>query len=168
MPPGHDEHKPALTRIRPYRPEDHPEVMSVIKSVFKDHNFTFDPEKFDSDLNAIDESYHDAGGEFWVLETDGAVTGTVAAIPRDGETCELKRLYLLHPYRGRGHGLRLIETVIEWAHTNGRRRIVLWSDVAFTAAHRLYEKSGFTATQETRSIDPRNPKSVERFFVREG
>jgi putative acetyltransferase len=142
--------------------------MSVIRSIFIEHNYTFDPEEFDGDLDTIDESYHDAGGEFWVLETDGNIVGTVAAIPGNGETCELKRLYLLRPYRGRGHGRRLIETVIEWARANGRRRIVLWSDVAFTAAHRLYEKCGFVATQNTRSIDPGNPKSVERFFVRYG
>ena len=42
--------------------------------------------------------------------------------------------------------------------------MVLWSDVLLTAAHDLYLKSGFRATQKTRAIDPTNPTSVERFF----
>ena len=51
--------------------------------------------------------------------------------------------------------------------SKGFRRMVLWSDVLFEPAHRLYVKTGFKATQKTRAIDPNNPTSVERFFEME-
>lgn len=153
--------------IRDYRPEDGPAVIEVIKSVSIEYNYTIDFEEFDHDLVDIPKTYQDSGGAFWVV-TDGAtVVGTVAVLPHYSETCELKRLYLRKSYRGKGLGSRLINTVYGWALAGGYRRIVLWSDVLFEPAHQLYVKHGFKRTEKTRSTDPANPTSVERFFLKE-
>jgi len=153
--------------IRDYRPEDGPAVIEIIKSVAGEYNYTIDFEEFDHDLIDIPKTYQDSGGAFWVV-TDGAtVVGTVAVIPHYSEACELRRFYVRKSYRGKGLGSRLINTVYGWALSNGYRRIVLWSDVLFEPAHQLYLKHGFTASEKTRSTDPANPTSVERFFVKE-
>lgn len=153
--------------IREYRPEDFPGVVSVIKSVYNDYNYRMDYDEFDRDLADIDATYRDAGGAFWVLAADGTIAGTIGVIPRDAETCELRRLYLKAPYRGGGWGTKLVRRVIEWASEHGFRRIFLWSDVLFEPARHLYMKMGFTPTKRTRAVDPVNPTSVERYFIRE-
>jgi len=150
--------------IRPYRPEDKPGVIAVIKSVYDDFNYIMDFDVFDKDLSDIQTSYEDAGGAFWVLADGGAIAGCVGIVPKEGDTCELKRLYLGRAHRRRGWGTRLLATARGWAIAKGFRRMVLWSDVLFEPAHRLYVKSGFRATRETRAIDPTNPTSVERRF----
>lgn len=153
--------------IRPYLPEDRPGVIRVIESVYREYNYVMGLDEFDRDLVDIPSTYQDSGGEFWVLESGGAVAGTTAVLARDAETCELKRLYLLKSFRRRGLGRTLAGTVIDWAREHGFRRIVLWSDTLFEPAHMLYVKCGFTPTGKTRSIDPLNPTCVERFFVKE-
>jgi GNAT superfamily N-acetyltransferase len=164
--PREDEPRPAPAGplIRTFQPEDKPGVVSVIKSVYDDFNYILDFDVFDADLVDIQSSYQDAGGAFWVLVDGGAVTGSVGVLPRDGDTCELKRLYLGKAHRRRGWGTRLLATARGWAISRGFRRMVLWSDVLFEPAHLLYVKSGFRATQKTRAVDPTNPTSVERFF----
>jgi putative acetyltransferase len=150
--------------IRQFRPEDKPGVVAVIKSVYDDFNYILDFNVFDKDLVDIQSTYEDAGGAFWVLEAGGAVAGCLGVVPRDGDLCELKRLYLGKSHRRRGWGTRLLATARGWAIAKGFRRMVLWSDVLFEPAHGLYVKSGFRPTRETRAIDPTNPTSVERFF----
>ena len=150
--------------IRPYRPEDKPGVVAVIKSVYDDFNYILDFDVFDADLVDIQSTYEDAGGAFWVLDDGGMIAGCVGVLPKEGDACELKRLYLGKAYRRRGWGTRLLAMARGWAIARGFRRMVLWSDVLFEPAHRLYVKSGFRATRETRAIDPTNPTSVERFF----
>ncbi len=154
-------------RIRPYQPEDRAGVISVIKSVYDDLNYAMDFEHFDADLADIDSAYRDAGGEFWVLADGAAVAGCVGVVPKDAETCELKRLYLARSYRRKGLGTRLVKTCEGWAIAHGFRRMILWSDVLLTAGHALYRKLGFTAAPETRAVDPTNPTSVERLFAKD-
>jgi putative acetyltransferase len=153
--------------IRDYRPEDFPGVVSVIKSVYNDYNYRMDYNEFDRDLADIESMYIDSGGAFWVLDADGVIAGTIGIIPVDTEMCELRRLYLKAPYRGKGWGTKLVQRVIDWAEEHGFRRIFLWSDVLFEPARHLYMKAGFTPTKRTRAIDPMNPTSVERYFIRE-
>ncbi len=152
--------------IRRYRPEDGPAVVRVIKSIYDAYNFLMDFEEFDRDLADIGGYYQDSGGEFWVAESGGTIEGSIGVVPRGGETCELKRLYVSMSQWGKGLGGALIGTVIAWAADHGYPRVVLWSDVLFERAHGLYLKHGFRATGETRAIDPVNPTSVERFFER--
>ena len=67
-------------------------------------------------------------------------------------------------HRRRGLATRLLAVARGWAMSKGYRRMILWSDVLLAAAHALYAKSGFRATNETRAIDLVNPTSVERRF----
>jgi putative acetyltransferase len=157
-----EEHK---SFVRRYRPEDRPAIIRIIKSIYDDYSYTMDFERFDRDLADIDTTYRDSGGEFWVVDDGGSVAGMVGVLPLDGEICELRRLYVDKGRWGRDFGSTLIKTVISWARDSGYPRVVLWSDVLFENAHRLYLKHGFEASQETRAIDPMNPTSVERFFT---
>ena len=159
-----DDRPHAEPAIRPFQPEDKPGVVNIIKSVYDDFRYIMDFEAFDADLADIQSTHQDAGGEFWVLDDGGVIVGSVGVLPKEGDTCELKRLYLGKAYRRKGWGTRLLATARGWAMAKGFRRLVLWSDVLFEPAHQLYIKTGFKATAKTRAIDPNNPTSVERFF----
>jgi putative acetyltransferase len=158
------ERAPAGPAIRPFRLEDKPGIVAVIKSVYDDFNYLIDFDVFEIDLVDIQSTYEDAGGAFWVLDDGGTIAGCVGVLPKEGDACELKRLYLGKAYRRRGWGSRLLATARGWAIAKGFRRMAIWSDVLFEPAHRFYLKSGFKKTSETRAIDPTNPTSVERRF----
>jgi len=150
--------------IRAFRPEDGPGVISVIRSVYDAVGLTMDLTEFDRDLADICASYQDAGGEFWVLDEGGLVTGCIGATPVGVDRSELHRLYLTDSRRGRGWGRRLLETALAWCRVEGRPRVFLWSDIRFETAREVYIRLGFAPTRRTRAIDPVNPGCVERLF----
>ena len=65
----------------------------------------------------------------------------------DGAKCELKALYLLQAYHGRGLGRRLLETAISRARETGCKEMYLDTLSTSKRAIRLYEKMGFTRTK---------------------
>lgn len=101
---------------------------------------TFEPEGFDRDLRDITGHY---GGAFWVLLDDARVVGTVAAVPVESATVEMKRVYLHPEFRGRGLGRALLEHAMRWAAEAGHRTVVAWSDVRLIHSHPVYERLGF-------------------------
>ena len=154
-----------MIAIRPFRPEDKPGVVAIITSVYDDLNYTIEFGEFDADLVDVQSTYQDAGGEFWVADDGGIIAGSIGVLLREGDECELKRLYIGKSYRRRGLATRLLATARGWSIAHGFRRMCLWSDVLLTAAHALYVKTGFKPGPETRAIDPTNPTSVERRFA---
>ncbi len=152
--------------IRPFEPEDAPGVISVIAAAYDGLGYSMDFDHFDSDLADIPGRYQDAGGAFWVLEHGGIVAGCVGVSVEGPERCELHRLYLSPSMRGLGWGGKLIDTALSWCRDAGCREVFLWSDIRFETAREVYVRKGFTPTQKTRAIDPVNPGSVERLFVK--
>src|SRR5207247_2757880 len=118
-------------------------VLEVNGAVVRYSVMTFNPPAFDANLTDILGSYLERGGRFWVLVDDGRVVGTVAVVPAGRGACEVKRLYLLPAYRGRGLGRALMEQPLGWATAAGYRQIVAWSDARLTTAHGVYERMGF-------------------------
>jgi GNAT superfamily N-acetyltransferase len=164
MPAAMQKSPQSVPLIRTFRPEDTPGVVSVVRSVYDAVGLVMDFGEFDRDLADICAHYQDAGGEFWVIEKGGLVTGCIGAVPAGADACELHRLYLLDSHRGKGWGRRLLETALLWCREQGRPRIFLWSDVRFDRARDLYVRCGFAPTQRTRAIDPVNPGCIERLF----
>jgi GNAT superfamily N-acetyltransferase len=129
--------------IRDYRPADRTSVVSVVVEVLGEFGFTTQVGGVESDLREIEERYAGVRAGFWVAEACGAIVGTAAIRPRDGETCELKRLYVRAPFRGSGLGQRLYDHAEAFARAAGYARIWLDSSRRFARAQRLYERNGF-------------------------
>jgi len=129
--------------LEPFAPHHTADVLRVIGRVFDEYGMTFDPDAFDSDLLDIPRHYAGLSGWFAVLTDEGRVVGTVAAVPKSESSVEIKRLYLLSEYRGRGYGRRLMEHVLARALESGYTEAIAWSDVRLETAHQVYDRLGF-------------------------
>lgn len=135
-------------RLVPFSREHAGGVVEVIASVFAEYAMTFDLASYDADLQDIEASYVARAGVFVVLVDAERVVGSAAAVPRAAAECEIKRVYLLPVYRGRGHGRRLLQHVVDWAREHGYRRAIAWSDVRLQTAHEVYRRMGFATIGE--------------------
>lgn len=86
--------------------------------------------------------------EFWCMFDNEKMIGAVGVRKLNAERCELKSLYLLEKYHGRGYGRMLLETAITYAENAGYQKMYLDSLLTSTKALRLYRKAGFTETEQ--------------------
>lgn len=97
------------------------------------------------DLNEIPAYYQTNNGNFWVAKINGKVIGTIALL--DIENCQgaLRKMFVDKNYRGKdfGVGIKLLNTLIDWARRKGFAEIFLGTTEKFTRAQKFYEKNGF-------------------------
>ena len=123
----------------------HSEYLEAAKTVIREVCFEFfgqAPADFE-DMEEISSHYAAPGGTFLVLLDGKAVVGTGAVRRIDEQTCELKRMWFLPMYRGRGHGTRMSQRLLEFARSAGYRRVRLDTSPELHAANRLYRRLGF-------------------------
>jgi len=100
---------------------------------------------FEEELAALPGAYVGTGA-LWLVEEGGSVAGCVGVRQMGteaGKKCELKRMYVLEAYRGRGAGRMLGEAAIAWARQQGYRAMYLDTLARLTTAIALYESLGF-------------------------
>ncbi|MFM9692443.1 GNAT family N-acetyltransferase [Streptomyces europaeiscabiei] len=98
-----------------------------------------------------------AEADVLVALADGRVPGRVTFVPAGGpmadiaaaEEAEIRMLAVAPEARGRGVGEALVRACVERARTvEGCVRVVLSTQRTMRAAHRIYERLGFTRTPE--------------------
>lgn len=130
-------------RLRRYEPDDYAVVLPLVSQVLAEHGFASAVGGLERDLAEAHERYAGERAGLWVAELGGEIVGTVAIRPKEGGTCELKRLYLRSDQRGRGLGQALYEHAERFARDAGYDAIWLDSSRRFARAHVLYERNGF-------------------------
>lgn len=97
-----------------------------------------------SDMDDIQANYFESGGIFLVMTDNDEIICTGAIRRHEDGACELKRLWLLQEYHGRGLGCRMIQELLAFAKDRGYRRVLLETDpAAQSRAYKLYKKIGF-------------------------
>jgi GNAT superfamily N-acetyltransferase len=81
----------------------------------------------------------------------------------DGEA-NLAMMWVSPAARGSGLADLLVRTVLDWARTAGRTRVLLWVADANTGARRLYERHGFVPTGRTGEL-PHDPPAPEHEYA---
>jgi putative acetyltransferase len=101
---------------------------------------------FEAELAGLPGRYARPSGCLLLAMAGGEPAGCVAMRDRGGGTCEMRRLFVLPPYRGRGVGRLLIEEGIRRGERAGYRRMVLDTLPEMVGALALYRGLGFTET----------------------
>lgn len=134
-------------------PEDHARIAELTVDAYVGDGLA--PEKYVPTLADVASRSHVA--ELLVArDEDGRIVGSVALV-LSGEFGEIlateeeagfRMLSVDRSARGRGVGELLVRACLDRARAAGRTRMVLSTDVRMAAAHRLYERLGFTRLPE--------------------
>ena len=98
---------------------------------------------FDEELQTLPGAYAPPRGRLLLARDGEAVAGTVGMWPLDADLCEMKRLFVRPPWRGRGLGRQLAKAIVGEAKAAGYARMCLDSLERLVAARALYESMGF-------------------------
>ena len=80
----------------------------------------------------------------WMAWQGDKRLGSIFCVRVDAETAKLRLFLLSEAARGRGLGLKMLQTCMGFARAKGYRRIVLWTHESHRAAGALYAKTGWT------------------------
>jgi putative acetyltransferase len=96
------------------------------------------------DMDDVQQTYFENEGTFLVMTDEDQIIATGAIRKIDDSICELKRVWLLFDYHGRGLGYRLIQELLAFAREKGYRRVRLETDRdGQRRAYQLYKRLGF-------------------------
>ena len=132
--------------IRDWQKSDRDSVASVISQVLTEYGLPWQPETADQDVIAVESSYLETGGEFWVVEAKNQkIVGTAAYYPivKGNQAVEIRKMYLLPEVRRKGLGKYLLQQLETAIKNRGFQEIWLETASILTEAVCLYEKFGY-------------------------
>lgn len=104
-----------------------------------------------ADAEGMPGPYVPPGGGLWLAVSDDRGIGCVALRPIATGVAEVKRMYVDEPWRGRGVGRALMETLVAGARERGYATLRLGTLADMTAAQALYESLGFRPRERYRA-----------------
>ncbi|WP_426170804.1 GNAT family N-acetyltransferase [Pseudoduganella sp. R-34] len=156
-------------RIRQYTPADAQAVIDVILPIQQSEFGIPITLEAQPDLLNIPSFYQHGAGGFWVAEHGGAIVGTIALLDIGSSQAALRKLFVSQSHRGAEHGVarHLLNSLLEWSRLQGIDKVYLGTTDAFVAAHRFYEKNGFTEINQC-ELPPAFPVMAvdTRFYLR--
>ncbi len=134
----------ALTII----PASSPAQIAQARELFLEYaaslGFSLCFQNFDQELAELPGDYAPPEGRLLLAEYEGQIAGCVALHQIDAGICEMKRLYLRPPFRGKGLGRALAEYLIAEARQMGYRRMRLDTvEPVMKDAVAMYRAMGF-------------------------
>jgi putative acetyltransferase len=97
------------------------------------------------DIDEVQSHYFGNNGTFLVLIDNGRVVGSGAIRRLSDDICELKRMWFLKPYRGRGLGTKMAQMLLDFAKNTGYKKVRLdtLDEQKQVPALNLYKRLGF-------------------------
>lgn len=124
-------------------PEDFAEGKKLFLAYAQSLDFSLCFQGFEQELADIQLQYAAPDGALLLVQNEGATIGCVGLRRWQGDTAELKRMYLQPVARGHGMGKHLLEVALECARVLGYRAIRLDTLPTMQAAIALYRAAGF-------------------------
>ena len=102
------------------------------------------------DLLDIPGFYQKGKGNFWVALHGSEIVGTISLFDIGNDQGALRKMFVKAPFRGSIHGVaqRLLQVLLDWSKLHNVREIYLGTTAKFLAAHRFYEKNGFSEIRQ--------------------
>ena len=132
-----------MTNLRKAKKVDESKIMDLVKSVLSDYGLKTNPQETDKDLSDLKNYYFSKNGWFAVLEKEWEIIGSYGIFKIDEKTCELRKMYLLKNFQGKGLGKLIREDALKKARELGYSVIVLETNKLLDRAIALYSKYGF-------------------------
>lgn len=131
--------------VRDWQPSDRHAAAEVIRQVLEEYGLSWQPERADRDVIAVEKAYLSVGGEFWVVEQDSTIIGTAAYHPiaRGKNAVEIRKMYLLPEVRGKGLGKYLLTQLEKAIAIKDYQEIWLETASSLKEAVELYERNGY-------------------------
>lgn len=157
---------PDALLIGPYADADRQGVLDLICTIQR--------EEFQLPITAADQpdlldvpGYYRRGcGGFWVARAGARVVGSIALLDIGGGQGALRKMFVARDWRGSGVALALLGVLSDWCVEQGVVELFLGTTTKFLAAHRFYEKQGFTRVGKS-GLPPAFPvMAVDSVFYR--
>ncbi len=137
------------------RQAEAPDQIAQARELFLEYadslGFSLCFQSFDRELEGLPGDYAPPDGRLLIAEYRGQPAGCVALHKLQPGVCEMKRLYLRPPLRGRGIGRALAEAVIAEARTIGYQKMRLDSvEPKMPNAVAMYRRLGFVEIEAYR------------------
>lgn len=124
-------------------------VGDFFEKCFSAVGIPYSPKDRHADIADVQQHYM-SNGCFWCLFDSKVLIGTVAVriIDMENKVIELKRMFVLPEYQGKGYGKLLLKHAIDYAKEQQYHKICLDTRKQFSAAQHLYRNSGFLETDK--------------------
>ena len=143
-----------MIQIRHIRPDEIPAakrlIYSVAHQVFQDTRTLEESMAFYEgqgllhDMDDLQQTYFNNEGVFLVMTDQDQIIGMGAVRKIDDEICELKRVWFLFEYHGKGLGYRMMQELLTFARQKGYSRMRLETDQEYqNRAFNFYKRLGF-------------------------
>jgi len=159
-----------MIRIEAFNPALQAGVIDVILPIQQDEfgvSVTLDDQP---DLQQIPGFYQSGSGGFWLALDGPDVVGTIGLRDIGQGQAALRKMFVKASHRGSAHGVagRLLDHLVAHAEGASVDEVFLGTTERFLAAHRFYEKNGFSRIDEA-ALPDRFPKmAVDSRFYRRG
>ena len=157
-----NEPAPGDVEVRHFEPADTGAIVDLVLLIQRDEFGIPITAAQQPDLLAIADFYQRGGGAFLVAVQGGRIVGTAGLKDIGDGRAALRKMFVAATHRGRDKGVAaaLLRHLLDHAVRAGLHSIYLGTTDRFQAAHRFYEKNGFSR------IDPEAlPESFPRMAV---
>ena len=113
-------------------------------------------------LHEFCTTYNPQNERLWIAEHNGEMIGCLLLKNR-GEAAQLRYFLIKPAYRGMGLGNRLLQLFMDFAKACQYKSAYLWTTNELDKAHHLYQKFGFTLTEEKPSNEFGKPLVEQRY-----
>jgi catechol 2,3-dioxygenase-like lactoylglutathione lyase family enzyme/GNAT superfamily N-acetyltransferase len=139
-------------QVVPFAPEHQADVVDLIVGIQRgEFEIDIDAGR-QPDLHDIPSTYQTGAGNFWVALEGRQVVGTISLLDIGAGRGALRKMFVHPEFRGAriGTARSLLDTLLAWATERSLREIFLGTTSRFHAAHRFYEKNGFSEIPKDR------------------
>lgn len=130
------------------QPAEDDSMIQQAKKLFLEYaeslNFNLCFQNFEKELEGLPGDYAEPDGRLLLLYHDNEPVGCVALRKENDQVSEMKRLYVMPKYRGKGFGRKLAVEIIRQAKEIGYERMKLDTVPSMKEAIALYREIGFT------------------------